>query len=389
LQRSQLTKMDNDSTRFDTIYHGDCREVMKKFPEKSVDLVFADPPYNLQLDKVLWRPNSTKVNGVEENWDQFSTFEAYDQFTLSWLSEVRRLLKDTGTIWVIGSYHNIFRVGKILQDLGFWILNDVIWVKNNPMPNFHGVRFTNAHETLIWAQKSKGKQYTFNYHAMKTINYSKNHDGKVQMRSDWNIPICTGKERLRINGEKAHPTQKPEALLERVILSSTNPGDIILDPFFGSGTTGAMAKKLQRHWIGIEADECYVSIAKQRIDAVNPETVVSVNQSDAQKHRQKRIPFSAIIQKGYLKEGQILFFGKKGREKARIVENGQIRYGEKYGSIHSIGREILNAPCNGWMAWYYIDDQSGARLPIDHLRKLMREEIKQNQKDSPDTSNQQ
>jgi modification methylase len=374
------------SMRLDQIYQGDCREVMKTLPDKSIDLIFADPPYNLQLDKELWRPDASKVSGVEEPWDQFSTFEAYDRFTTCWLKECRRLLKDTGTIWVIGSYHNIFRVGKILQDLEFWILNDVIWVKNNPMPNFHGVRFTNAHETLIWAQKNKGKKYTFNYQAMKALNQSDNHNGKVQMRSDWYIPLCTGKERIKINGEKAHPTQKPEGLLERVILSSTNYADVILDPFFGSGTTGAVAKKLGRHWIGIEADGSYITIATNRIADVDVDTSVDLSLQKSQKRHQKRIPFSTILAKGYLQEGQVLYFGKKGSHQAYIQAGGQIKCGERLGSIHKIGREILNAPCNGWVAWYYIDDKTGNTLPIDHLRKLAREDINDPQTMKPGTS---
>jgi DNA modification methylase len=277
----------------DHIFYGDCVQVLKTIPERSVDLIFADPPYNLQLDKTLWRPNATKVNGVDETWDQFSNFEAYDQFTQDWLTECRRVLKETGAIWVIGSYHNIFRVGKILQDLGYWILNDVIWVKNNPMPNFHGVRFTNAHETLIWAQKCKGKRYTFNYRAMKAINQDAQQDGNGQMRSDWKLPLCTGKERIKVNGEKAHPTQKPEALLERVIRSSTNTGDVILDPFFGTGTTGAVAKKLGRHWIGIEAESSYIPIAQQRIDSIT----LTADEGRGYKNnngREKRIPFTRL-----------------------------------------------------------------------------------------------
>ncbi len=241
--------------KYDTILTGDCLEILPKLPEKSVDLVFADPPYNLQLSHELWRPNQTRVAAVEDGWDKFQNFEEYDKFTHLWLSECRRILKDNGTMWVIGTYHNIFRVGSILQDLGFWILNDVIWMKTNPMPNFRGVRFTNAHETLIWAQKIKGNRYTFNHQAMKSLN------GELQMRSDWVLPICTGKERLRINGTKMHSTQKPEALLYRVLLSSTNPGDVILDPFFGSGTTGVLAKKLGRHFIAIERNKDYINIA--------------------------------------------------------------------------------------------------------------------------------
>ena len=359
----------------DQIILGDCLKVLNTITEKAVDLIFADPPYNLQLEKELWRPNSTKVSRVEESWDQFTNFEVYDQFTKEWLSGCRRVLKDTGTIWVIGSYHNIFRVGRIMQDLGFWILNDIVWIKNNPMPNFHGVRFTNAHETLIWAQKIKGNHYTFNYKAMKSINQIANGFSGLQMRSDWKLPLCKGKERLKINGEKAHPTQKPESLLERVIISSTNPGDIVLDPFFGTGTTGAVAKKLGRHWIGIEAEMDYISIAQQRIDSVTPgfekEESIYANHN----RKEKRIPFVALLQQGRLKEGQMLYLGEFGDRQAHIMADGCIRYGEFTGSIHKVGREILNAPCNGWMAWYYIDEETGKREPINLLRKLMQKEL--------------
>ena len=251
--------MDNDALISDRIIEGDCIEVLQSFPEKSVDLIFADPPYNLQLNQKLWRPNQTLVDAVEDDWDQFPDFSSYDRFSKDWLSQCRRVLKDDGTIWVIGTYHNIFRLGNAMQDLGFWFLNDVIWVKTNPMPNFRGVRFTNAHETLIWACKGRNNKNKFNYHAMKNLN-----DGR-QMRSDWKIPICTGAERLKINGKKAHSTQKPEALLYRVIISSSNPGDIILDPFFGTGTTGVVAKKLDRHWIGIEKNSSYVELAQDRL----------------------------------------------------------------------------------------------------------------------------
>jgi DNA modification methylase len=356
----------------DHIIPGDCRQMLKKLPEKSVDMVFADPPYNLQLENELWRPNATKVNGVIEAWDQFSNFDSYDRFTAEWLEGCRRVLKDTGTIWVIGSYHNIFRVGKILQDLEFWILNDIVWIKNNPMPNFHGVRFTNAHETLIWAQKIKGNRYTFNYQLMKHFNPMGQGDANVQMRSDWRLPLCTGKERLKINGEKAHPTQKPEALLERVILASTNPEDIILDPFFGSGTTGAVAKKLGRHWIGIETETNYIKIAKQRIEAVKVNNGQMLSTSTDHKDKGKRIPFSALVQKGLLQEGQALYFGPSHDHRAYILANGLIRYGGTSGSIHKVGREITNAPCNGWMAWYYIDEETGKLEPIDRLRKKVR-----------------
>jgi modification methylase len=367
--------MPNNDIRIDQILNGDCITILRTLPEKSVDVIFADPPYNLQLDKDLWRPNSTRVSGVEESWDQFTDFESYDGFTREWLLGCRKVLKDTGTIWVIGSYHNIFRVGRLMQDLGFWILNDIVWIKNNPMPNFRGVRFTNAHETLIWAQKIKGKKYTFNYQTMKSYNLEPHENGGIQMRSDWRLPLCTGKERLKINGEKAHPTQKPEALLQRVIISSTNPGDIILDPFFGSGTTGAVAKRLGRHWIGIETDKDYISIAQQRINLVSTSIETDGLLSIESKNREKRIPFVKLLQRGHLKEGQVLYFGQKSDLRAYIMEDGHIRSGKYSGSIHKVGRDILRAPCNGWMTWYYIDEETGRREPIDLLRKKMRIEM--------------
>lgn len=360
----------------DRIIQGDCTRVLKTLPEKTIDVIFADPPYNLQLEKQLWRPNATRVNGVQESWDQFSDFDTYDRFTRSWLSGCRRVLKDDGTIWVIGSYHNIFRVGRIMQDLEFWILNDIVWIKSNPMPNFRGVRFTNAHETLIWAQKVKGNPYTFNYQMMKAINRDSQKKGKVQMRSDWKLPLCTGKERLKINGEKAHPTQKPEALLERVVLSSTNPGDIILDPFFGTGTTGAVAKRFRRHWIGIEAETDYISIAQKRIDLTIQRNEITDDFQNKRHTRLKRIPFVSLVQKGLLKEGQVLYFGKDGDQQSVVLPDGRIRYGEYVGSIHKVGRQILRAPCNGWLAWYYFNENEGKREPIDALRQKLREEIK-------------
>ncbi len=369
----------------DHIIKGDCLQVLETLPEKAVDLIFADPPYNLQLEKELWRPNLTKVNGVDESWDQFTTFEAYDQFTHDWLVGCKRVLKDKGTIWVIGSYHNIFRVGKLMQDLGFWILNDIVWIKNNPMPNFHGVRFTNAHETLIWAQKKKGSRYTFNYRAMKSINHNAQGVRGLQMRSDWNLPLCTGKERLKINGETAHPTQKPEALLERVIISSTNPGDTVLDPFFGSGTTGAVAKKLGRHWIGIEADPGYISLAEQRINMVNADPECE-NPLFVKNGIEKRIPFSTLLRSGHLQVGQTLYFGQNGDHQAVILADGHIQCGQYKGSIHKVGREILNAPCNGWMAWYYIDEVTGIREPINLLRQCMRKEMRQEDEQKPNIS---
>src|SRR5512143_592194 len=279
------------------ILHGDCIEILKSLPENSVDLIFADPPYNLQLSKELYRPNMTKVDAVDDGWDKFNNFEEYDSFTSSWLSASQRVLKDSGTIWVIGSYHNIYRVGTILQDLGFWILNDIVWIKNNPMPNFRGVRFTNAHETIIWAQKKKGEKYRFNHPAMKALN------DDLQMRSDWNLPLVTGKQRIKSNGTKAHSTQKPEALLYRVIMASSNPGDVILDPFFGTGTTGAVAKKLGRRWIGIEQDLHYVNLAEERIAAVPQplfldETFVFENKRSA-----PRVAFATLVERGLLDIG--------------------------------------------------------------------------------------
>ena len=247
-----------------TIIQGDCIDVLKKFPDNSVDLIFADPPYNMQLENTLYRPNNTKVAGVDDAWDKFESFADYDNFCIAWLRECRRILKNTGTIWVIGSYHNIFRVGAIMLDLGFWILNDVTWHKTNPMPNFMGTRFTNATETLLWCSKEKGqKKYTFNHKLMKKYN------GGKQMTSVWQIRLCVGQERLKgENGKKAHSTQKPEELLKRVILSSTKQGDIVLDPFFGTGTTGAAAKKLKRNFIGIEKESEYIKLAKKRIDSI-------------------------------------------------------------------------------------------------------------------------
>jgi DNA modification methylase len=296
--------MQNKTLPLDQIITGDCIEALNSLPEKSVDLVFADPPYNLQLQNELFRPNMTRVDAVDDEWDKFSSLAEYDAFTRQWLSACRRVLKENGSLWVIGSYHNIYRVGAILMDLGFWILNDIVWVKTNPMPNFRGVRFTNAHETLLWAKKTKEARYTFNHHAMKALNED------LQMRSDWEIPLCGGKERIKLNGERAHSTQKPEALLYRVILSSSNPGDVILDPFFGSGTTGAVAKKIRRHWIGIERDPGYVQLAQERIDSVEafPEETVLLT---SPKNR-PRVPFGNLVENGLIKPGQILYFGKAG-----------------------------------------------------------------------------
>ena len=344
------------------ILHGDCIEVLKSLPESSVDCIFADPPYNLQLRHELYRPDMSKVDAVNDGWDQFSDFKEYDEFTQKWLSASRRVLKETGTIWVIGSYHNIYRVGAIMQNLGFWFLNDVIWIKNNPMPNFRGVRFTNAHETMIWAQKEKGAKYTFNHKSMKELN------GDLQMRSDWTIPTVRGKKRIQSNGSKAHSTQKPEGLLYRIITSSTNIGDVILDPFFGTGTTGAVAKMLGRNWIGIEQDGKYVKVAQKRIDAVaesDSEAVV------VEKPRQARVPFGALIESGYLSVGQTLYFAKKNK-KAKILSNGHLKCGDLTGSIHGVAKALMNgAPVNGWDVWYYMDGKT--KRAINDLRELFRQ----------------
>ena len=345
------------------ILYGDCIEILKSLPENSVDCIFADPPYNLQLRNDLYRPDMSKVDAVDDGWDKFDDFKAYDEFTSKWLSACKRVLRDTGTIWVIGSYHNIFRVGAIMQDLGFWLLNDILWIKSNPMPNFRGVRFTNAHETMIWAQKKKGAKYTFNHHSMKALN------DDLQMRSDWQIPLATGKQRIKMNGLKAHSTQKPEGLLYRVIMSSSNVGDVILDPFFGSGTTGAVAKKLGRNWIGIERDKKYVRVAQKRIDAVAESDSEAIN---VEKPKQARVPFGALLECGYLSVGQSLFFAKNGT-KAKILSNGHIKCGETTGSIHGVAKALMNgAPVNGWDVWYY-KDEKGKRQILDVLRNTYRE----------------
>ena len=362
---TQMT--DRKDLPLNQIIQGDCIEVLNSLPERSVDLIFADPPYNLQLQQELWRPNMTRVDAVDDDWDHFGSLAEYDRFTRHWLRACRRVLKDTGTIWVIGSYHNIYRVGVSLMDLGYWMLNDVVWVKSNPMPNFRGVRFTNAHETLIWAQKNKGMRYTFNYQAMKSLN------DDLQMRSDWELPICAGKERIRSNGSKAHPTQKPEALLYRVIQASSNPGDIVLDPFFGSGTTGAVAKKLHRHWIGIEQDDRYIEIAQARLASIVPEPFDDELFSFPSKRDRPRIPFGTLLENGLLKPGQKLYFGKRGRIVATVLASGQIKYNGFTGSIHQVGRAIKNAPCNGWEHWHYLDVKTGKKVVIDKLRELVRQ----------------
>jgi len=351
----------------DTIIHGDCRDILPTLPERSVDVIFADPPYNLQLQQELWRPNMTRVDGVDDEWDQFADFAAYDRFTEQWLTACRRVLKDSGTLWVIGSYHNIYRIGRIVQDLGYWLLNDIAFVKTNPMPNFRGVRFTNAHETLLWAKKSqRQKRYTFNYQTMKALN------DDLQMRSDWHLPICTGAERLKVNGAKAHPTQKPEALLYRVILASTNPGDVILDPFFGTGTTGAVAKALHRHYIGIEREAEYVRLAEERIAGVTPSLFRDEIYSGDNRRNAPRIPFGTLLEHGLLQPGQMLY-SASGIE-AQVLADGSLQAGELRGSIHRLGAQLAGLPaCNGWQHWYYRDER-GELIVIDRLREQVRQE---------------
>jgi modification methylase len=352
----------------DAILTGDCIEELKKLPDRSVDLVFADPPYNLQLGGDLLRPDNSKVDAVDDHWDQFESFAAYDAFTKAWMAECRRVLKDDGALWVIGSYHNIFRVGATLQDLGFWILNDIVWRKSNPMPNFKGTRFTNAHETLIWATKSRGgRRYTFNYDAMKMAN------DELQMRSDWTLPLCTGDERLKDgNGDKAHPTQKPEALLHRVIMASTKPGDVILDPFFGTGTTGAVARRLGRKFVGIEREESYAKIAQARIAKVVPATAEEMVVTGSKK-AEPRVPFGSLLEAGLLRTGDVLYC-PQGRNAARVRADGSLVVGELAGSIHKVGAMVQSAPaCNGWTYWHFKTDKGLA--PIDVLRAKVRAQM--------------
>ncbi|HPH97765.1 MAG TPA: DNA methyltransferase [Anaerolineaceae bacterium] len=363
--------MNNPSLPLDQVLVGDCLEILPTLPAESVDLIFADPPYNLQLQQELWRPNQTRVDGVVEAWDRFDSFAAYDDFTRKWLSACRRVLKKNGTLWVIGSYHNIYRVGSILQDLDYWILNDIAWIKTNPMPNFHGVRFTNAHETLLWAQKERGESYTFNYHSSKTLN------DDLQMRSDWHLPICSGKERLKVNGKKAHPTQKPEALLYRILVTTSNPGDVVLDPFFGTGTTGAVARRLHRRWIGIERSSDYASLADDRTHtAIQPEfdppLYVAPNP-----RAEERIPFGTLLENDLLRPGDLLFPDMKNCAPARILSDGALEFNGQRGSIHQIARLIRQSPINGWDFWFYADRDTGQRLCINTLREQVRRTLKQ------------
>jgi modification methylase len=349
----------------DIILGGCCIEEMRKLPDECVDVVFADPPYNLQLKDDLTRPDQSRVDGVTNDWDQFESFRAYDEFTREWLSEARRILKKNGSLWVIGSYHNIFRLGTAVQDLGFWIQNDVVWVKSNPMPNFRGTRFTNAHETLIWAAKNPKGRPTFNYHSLKAANED------VQMRSDWTLPLCTGAERLKKSGAKVHPTQKPEALLHRILTATSEPGDIVLDPFFGTGTTGAVAKRLGRRYIGIERDGTYIQAAAERIAAVNrPKSEKDLAPIPAPR-KAPRVGFGQVVEAGMLSPGTTLRCAK-GKHRARVKADGSLSAELIEGSIHKVGATLQNAPsCNGWTFWHY-ERAKGSYAPIDELRQAIR-----------------
>ena len=346
---------------------GDCLQELRKIPTGSVDLVFADPPYNLQLAGDLTRPDQSKVDAVDDHWDQFASFADYDSFTKAWLTECRRALKPDGALWVIGSYHNIFRVGTILQDLGYWILNDIVWRKTNPMPNFRGRRFTNAHETLIWASRSEKSKYRFHYDAMKVCN------DDLQMRSDWTFPLCTGGERLKNDdGDKLHPTQKPEALLQRLMLATTNTGDLVLDPFFGTGTTGAVAKQLGRNFIGIERELNYAQAARHRIKSTDPLPEDALL-TTVGKRAEPRIPFGTLIERGLVKAGETLYDPTQ-RIAARVRVDGSIACKDNSGSIHKVGAHVQGAEaCNGWTFWHV--KRGGTVVPIDFLRQQLRAEM--------------
>lgn len=343
--------------------------MMRTLPDACVDLVFADPPYNLQLGGDLTRPDQSQVDGVTDAWDQFASFATYDAFCRDWLTEARRVLKPNGALWVIGSYHNIFRLGVAVQDLGYWIQNDVVWVKTNPMPNFRGTRFTNAHETLIWAGRDPKSRLTFNYHSMKAGN------DDVQMRSDWTFPLCTGGERLKQDGRKTHPTQKPEALLHRIINATSEPGDTILDPFFGTGTTGAVAKKLGRHFIGIERDEGYAAAAQARIDQIGGIEITDPLMATPMPspRRQPRVGFGQLIESGLISPGTKLYCPKK-RHVASVKADGSLAAKSMIGSIHKVGASVQNAAsCNGWTFWHY--ETAGKLAPIDSLRSVIRQQM--------------
>ncbi|WP_297255050.1 site-specific DNA-methyltransferase [Bosea sp. (in: a-proteobacteria)] len=348
----------------DQILVGDCVAAMNALPPASVDLIFADPPYNLQLGGDLRRPDDSLVDAVDDDWDKFASFSDYDAFTRDWLTAARRLLKPDGALWVIGSYHNIFRVGATLQDLGFWMLNDIVWRKANPMPNFRGRRFTNAHETLIWAARGETSRYTFHYEALKGGN------DDLQMRSDWYLPLCTGEERLKdAGGAKVHPTQKPEALLARVLLSASNPGDVILDPFFGTGTTGAVAKALGRRFIGLERDPVYAKAARQRIAAVTPLAPEAFSVAPS-KRSEPRVPFLSLVEAGLVRAGETVH-DEKRRHKATVRADGTLILGPAVGSIHKIGALAQGLPaCNGWTFWHV--ERKGGLTVLDALRGEIR-----------------
>ncbi|HTM95920.1 MAG TPA: site-specific DNA-methyltransferase [Croceibacterium sp.] len=364
LTREQVRALDAAKARADLplgrILAGDCIEAMQSLPDASVDLVFADPPYNLQLGGDLNRPDGSHVDAVTDHWDRFDSFSTYDVFTKAWLKEAKRVLKPDGALWVIGSYHNIYRVGAILQDLGFWILNDIVWRKSNPMPNFRGTRFTNAHETLLWASMGEKARYHFNYRAMKTLN------DELQMRSDWVIPICSGPERLKEGKQKVHPTQKPEALLYRVLLATTEKGDVVLDPFFGTGTTGAVAKRLGRQWIGCEREAGYRDAALKRIEKELPldESALATMQS---RKDAPRVAFGSLVEAGLVPPGTELF-DKQRRWTAQVRADGSLTRGTQTGSIHGLGKDLQGAPsCNGWSFWHLEHD--GEVKPLDALRQ--------------------
>ncbi len=366
-KRAGTTPGDGGRTpRRNTVLHGDCVRLMRDMAAGSVDMIFADPPYNLQLGEGLRRPNHSLVDGVDDAWDKLSDTAAYDAFTRDWLAAARHVLKADGTLWVIGSYHNIYRVGAILQDLDYWLLNDVVWRKTNPMPNFRGRRFTNAHETLLWCARDRRSRYLFNYDSMKSLN------DDLQMRSDWLLPICGGGERLRDGGRKAHATQKPEALLHRVILAASKVGDLVLDPFFGSGTTGAVAKRLGRDYIGIERQAEYVALAEKRLRAVVAGAAEDLAVTPS-KRDQPRVPFGRVVESGLLSPGDVLFDARR-RHSARVRADGSIACHDASGSIHKIGAHVQGAAaCNGWDFWHF--DAQGKQWSIDVLRQKLRAEI--------------
>jgi len=342
------------------IINGNSLKIIKTIPDKTFDLVFADPPYNLQIGEKLKRPDDSRVNGVNDSWDQFESFKDYDDFCIKWLSECKRILKENGSIWVIGSYHNIFRIGYHMQNLGYWILNDVIWKKNNPMPNFRGTRFTNAHETLIWASKNKKSKYIFNYNSLKCLN------DDLQMRSDWSLPICNGSERIKKNGKKVHSTQKPESLLHRVLLASTRKGDCIFDPFLGTGTSAVVAKKMGRNYFGIEKEKKYIKVIEQRLKET---AKIEDHYLDTIRNNKSkpRIPFGSLVELGIIKPGMNIFDQKK-KINAKIMADGSIKYLNDEGSIHKVAAKILGTEsCNGWTYWHY--NINGSMIPIDNLRQ--------------------